>query len=132
MDGQSNTILFSERARGPYPTDDAKYWGWWPSGYGGDTLFVAFHPINSARRLTTLSTIYDLVRMYGSVSSLHPGGAYVCLADGSVRFISESIESWNLTDAEIQQFWDTGTNSLAPRLFQKLCTRNGREPVGGF
>ena len=50
-----------------------------------------------------------------SFRSRHPGGAFFCLADGSVRFLSETIDS----------------NCSATRigLYQQLSTRAGGEPV---
>jgi prepilin-type N-terminal cleavage/methylation domain-containing protein/prepilin-type processing-associated H-X9-DG protein len=131
-DGLSSTILFGERSRGVYPDSDRKWWGWWASGYGGDSMFVTMHPINIGIRIKVLGSDYDYMRMMGSASSLHPGGAQFCLADGSVRFISENIDSWNMDDAEIQQLWDSNTTVSRPKLYQWLSTRNGGEVIGEF
>ena len=79
-----------------------------------------------------LSSNYDLLRMMGCASSLHPGGAQFCMADGSVRFISENINSWNLDDAEIQSLWDTNTVVSQSKLYQWLSTRSGNEVLGEF
>lgn len=131
-DGLSNTLMFGERARGVYPIDEHMWWGWWASGFGGDSLFTVMHPINVSLKVKVLSSNYDFVRMMGCASSLHPGGAQFCLADGSVRFVSENLESWNLADAEMQQLWDSGVSSSLPRLYQHLSTRSGGEVPGEF
>lgn len=47
----------------------------------------------------------------GEVFSFHHGGAHVALGDGSVRFLSESIDG---------------------QLFVSLCTRSGNEVLGEF
>ncbi len=132
-DGLSNTLLFGERARGIYPDDERKWWGWWTSGWGGDTMFTATHPINTALKLTVLRNDQDLVRMFGGASSLHQGGAFFCIADGSVRFISENTDSWDLSDAELDALWDTNATPISrPGVYQRLSTRDGGEVVGEF
>jgi len=131
-DGLSATMLFGERARGVYPDDERKWWGWWSSGYGGDTMFHAMQPINDSLTLKVLSSSSDFARMFGTASSLHPGGAHFCMADGSIRFLSENIDSWNLSDAEMQNLWDSNTLTSQPGLYQFLSTRNGREVVGEY
>ena len=40
--------------------------------------------------------------------SRHPGGAQFCLADGSVRFVAESVDN---------------------QTYRVYCTRNGNEPL---
>ncbi len=47
----------------------------------------------------------------GEAYSFHPGGAQTLLSDGSVRFLSEQIDSW---------------------VYVSLCTRAGGEIVGAF
>jgi prepilin-type N-terminal cleavage/methylation domain-containing protein/prepilin-type processing-associated H-X9-DG protein len=131
-DGLSNTLLFSERARGVYPDVDRKWVGWWTSGWAGDSMFAALHPINTGLRVKVINNDYDRVRMFGCASSLHPGGAQFCMADGSVRFISENLDSWDVSDAELQQLWDSGTMTSQPKLYQWLSTRNGNEVPGEF
>jgi prepilin-type processing-associated H-X9-DG protein len=131
-DGMSSTLMFSERARGVYPTDEQPWFGWWASGYAGDTMFATTHPINAGIRVKVLNNSYDYLRMMGCASSLHPGGAQFCMADGSVRFISESLDSWDLSDAELQQLWDSNTLVSRPKLYQALSTRSGNEVAGGF
>jgi prepilin-type N-terminal cleavage/methylation domain-containing protein/prepilin-type processing-associated H-X9-DG protein len=132
-DGLSNTIAFGERARGLYPPSEQPWWGWWVSGWGGDTGFTTNHPINAAKRIQVLSDFRDYNAMFGGVSSLHPGGVNVCMADGSVRFLSENIDSWDLTNDEIVGLWTDNTPPASrPKLFQWLSTRNGNEVVGEF
>jgi prepilin-type N-terminal cleavage/methylation domain-containing protein/prepilin-type processing-associated H-X9-DG protein len=131
-DGLSNTLMLSERSRARYPYDEQPWWGWWASGYGGDTGFVAMHPINAANRVQVLSTNNDYMQMFGSAGSLHPGGANFCFGDGSVRFLSETIESWDFTESDVADLWDSNTVSLQPKLYQWLSTRNGREPTGSL
>jgi prepilin-type N-terminal cleavage/methylation domain-containing protein/prepilin-type processing-associated H-X9-DG protein len=83
-DGTSNTIAIGERTVLPIHTQAPARWPSWcgPGGLGiGSTVTssVSF-PLNHP------SIIH-------AFSSHHPGGANFCFADGSVRFISDTIES---------------------------------------
>jgi prepilin-type processing-associated H-X9-DG protein len=133
-DGLNKTFLFGERARGlyPHPEDGGLNYGWWTVGYGGDTLFATFHPINKALRLGTVGTNSEFLALYGGTSSFHPGGANFCYADGSVHFLSEYTESWDLTDDDIKTMCDVNQAFMPERLFQALSTRNGGEAISGF
>jgi prepilin-type processing-associated H-X9-DG protein len=71
------------------------YFGWWTSGNYGDVMFTTFYPINPQSRvglnLNTNSVSIDIFE--SAASSFHPGGVNVGFADGSVRFIKESINT---------------------------------------
>jgi prepilin-type processing-associated H-X9-DG protein len=132
-DGLSKTIMIGERARALYP--DVESWGWWISGYGGDTLFVTFHPINKAHRIKfdpQNPKNSDYTGLYGGLSSFHPGGVNLCFADGSVHFVSDTVGSWDLTDDDIEQMCMSDQISQSPGVLQQLSTRSGDGPAGGY
>ena len=103
LDGASNTLLSGETivhkefppnqwdARGAY------YWGLW-----GGALFSSFWPpnTNTPDRLDEAMLCYDTPEtpcinsgdMVNYTRSRHPGGVNVGMADGSARFVSDSID----------------------------------------
>ncbi len=127
-DGLSQTLLFGEhsnsRARWSEPADCCV----WVSPGLGDSVFTTMSRIN-AKPDANLAWPDRPVSL--GASSGHAGGAHLCLADGSVRFISDNIDSWQLSQADIDAI-ETGVEpSQTPRLFQWLSTRNQGEVISG-
>ena len=91
-DGTSNTVMMGETTRDVYNggTNAWGYRGWVMVG-----LDLAAYPINQ----WTYFSVPPVVNPPGKLASwaysgsLHTGGAHYLLADGSVRFISENIDT---------------------------------------
>ena len=99
-DGTSNTLLAGERAHGKFNSSDIYCWNWWTSGNFGDTLFTAFYPINPFNKIPDFCCLDSGPDAYvAAASSFHPGGANFGFADGSVKFLKESVSSWQITNA---------------------------------
>ncbi len=94
-DGTSNTLLIAESAYGKLAGQDAVFFGWWTSGDYGDTMFTTLYPINPQSKLggNTNTTVISIDTFESAASSFHPGGINVGLADGSVRFIKDTINT---------------------------------------
>jgi len=127
-DGTSNTLALGERtAFGANLQNDASWPSWCGPGGGG-----AMNTVSSS----VAFTVNHPTQMH-AFSSQHPGGAMFCFADGSVRFISETIHS----DSAGLQAGNTGDPALflqaaaQGRLgaYQLLGARNDGQPVStGF
>ncbi len=139
-DGTSNTMLYGEVAYGLLSTQDQNFYVWWNSGYWADTAFSTRYPPNYARKV--INEIgprgWWALAMEGA-SSFHPGGANFAFGDGSVRFIKDSIASWQLNvdsapvaggPLPIGVTYSAGVFNLGtavPGPYQALSTRKGNE-----
>jgi prepilin-type N-terminal cleavage/methylation domain-containing protein len=96
-DGASHTILIGESPEGLH-----SLW------FGVRNLFDQSAPINAPATYASQYVFYD----YGQeISSYHPDGALVLLADGSVHFLSESI---------------------SPQTLSALCSREGNDQAESY
>ena len=127
LDGLSYTLLVSEKtaevqrnskaANGSAISEQS---GWWFLGDIGYTLIVNTAPPNAHLRYPSA----DLATLVSSSSSMHLGGINTLFADGSARFVKNSIDSSPLDP-------ETGASIFrsTPGIWQKLATRNGGEIV---
>jgi prepilin-type processing-associated H-X9-DG protein len=126
LDGASNTFALGERTVLPVHADDPRKWPSWcgPGGLGiGSTVSSSV-----ANKLNHPTDMH-------SFSSHHPNGAHFCFVDGSVHFISDTIDS---NDANLQtnnngnhqDFVDTAAASRVGT-YQLLGVRNDGYGVSG-
>jgi prepilin-type processing-associated H-X9-DG protein len=120
IDGTSNTACLSEVIVGPEGTYDIR--GWWSNDWGG-AYTHRFAPNSGSGDIIPVAQYCNSQRapcgamgacwsdVYIGARSLHPGGVNVALADGSVRFV---------------------TNSVAQNVWQAVGSINGGEVVADY
>lgn len=84
-DGTSGTLMVGERA-----VDPSHSWGWTLTGTEGDSMLGTGAPMWQGQFTATATPPYNW-QFSPVFSSRHVGGAQFVLADGSVRFLSNTI-----------------------------------------
>ncbi len=125
-DGTTNTIMWGERAL--RESDPRSVAGTWVgrTGTNASSCGRGAWPPNTHSRWPADSS--DPCTRH-SWTSMHPGGIHVTLADGSVRFLSENIDS----HTSYANCLATEPASITVnRVYQNLYLRSSGNPIGQF
>jgi len=145
-DGTSNTLMYGEHAHSKIAQTEADWFcaNWWTSGDLSDTNISSIFPPNffsndlqADNKLNPKALPRVVPRGNNwtvTATSQHPGGCNFALCDGSVRFIKNSINSWNpvkITVGGSGCGWNYNLNGQTYGVYQAISTRNGGEVVSG-
>jgi prepilin-type processing-associated H-X9-DG protein len=124
LDGTSHTFAIGERTVLPVHASTPARWPSW-CGPGGLGIGATVSSCVSIR-------LNDETNMH-AFSSHHPGGANFCFVDGSVHFISDTIESnsGGLTDGNSGSHADFIRAAGQVGLYQLLGVKDDREAIDG-
>jgi len=143
-DGTSNTMLFSERDWGTLKAYNKSIWlpdakFWWNSGYWPHTNFFTFGPPNASKKQRDNFLEGSWWWFNNHASSNHPDGVNAAFTDGSVRFVKDTISSWQNDSANggwvfgfpdnHSQPFNGDYGKATPGIWQFLSTRRGGEVV---
>jgi prepilin-type N-terminal cleavage/methylation domain-containing protein/prepilin-type processing-associated H-X9-DG protein len=144
-DGTSNTLLLGEKNFSKMtPAANKTVWFFFFSGANSDSMSTSMFPINAWKKFSFGTTQVDLGNVAGggnastaAAGSNHPGGANFAFCDGSVKFLKETIQSWQYDPATTLPIGITYTPQLysvvspAPQygVYQALSTRAGGEVI---
>jgi prepilin-type N-terminal cleavage/methylation domain-containing protein/prepilin-type processing-associated H-X9-DG protein len=97
----------------------------------GQPSYSVFHTIlgpnsPSCARPVSAGNIHDMNRILSSATSLHPGGVNVLFVDGSVKFVTDNIDTGNISAA----YPSTGPSPYG--VWGALGSRAGAEAVPQF
>jgi prepilin-type processing-associated H-X9-DG protein len=95
----------------------------------GRVAYAGFYTIlgpNSPSCTRNGGNIHDYDRNLATATSLHPGGVNVLFCDGSVKFISDNIDTGNLSAL----YPSSGPSPYG--VWGALGSKAGAEPIGSF
>jgi prepilin-type N-terminal cleavage/methylation domain-containing protein/prepilin-type processing-associated H-X9-DG protein len=146
-DGTSNTFLYGEHAYTRIALGKSDPYGpnWWTSGWFSDTnastlfppnFFKSYQAAVQAQASGAIPKKFENgdTNFENTFNSLHPGGCNFALCDGSVRFIKDTIASWNPLliqyNGRTTPYTSVGGGPLPQNgVYQALSTPNGGEII---
>jgi prepilin-type processing-associated H-X9-DG protein len=138
-DGLSSTLLFADTSSARLGRRPATV-SLWNVGSPQCTLSNTYDPPNLKGDLEVLLREFEQGLFSNTVASYHPGGVNCAFADGSVRFVKDSIDSWPI-DPQTGFATSIGVDVKNEVLFirpgskvgvwQALATRDRGEVLGG-
>jgi prepilin-type N-terminal cleavage/methylation domain-containing protein/prepilin-type processing-associated H-X9-DG protein len=137
-DGTSNTLLAGDHAYGEVAKATDPFGpNWWTSGVGGDTTASTLFPPNFFKSWAASQSVPNKFpsgeNYTNTFNSYHSGGCNFLLCDGSVRFIKNTVNSWNPFQVQFngRTALYTGVGGALPPngVYQALSTRNGGEVI---
>jgi prepilin-type N-terminal cleavage/methylation domain-containing protein/prepilin-type processing-associated H-X9-DG protein len=140
-DGTSNTIVAGDHSHGRN-VDAGDIYGpnWWSVTTVGDSGAMTLFPPNFFKDKFSALALPDVAQNGDNFTitfqSFHPGGCNFVFADGSVRFIKDSVGSWNSRQIQYNgrtaapAYSSVGGGPLPPYgVFQALSTIAGNEAI---